>query len=241
MTDISIILGLVAFCSGVLKSGFAVGAGIFMTPVLAFVTGPKEAVALVAPIMLFTDMTALFQYWRKWSLKDVVALVVPCFLGAVAGVLLLDWFSPGTIRRAIGIIGLAFVITELFRVVFFKAAVTEKKTWSSVIGFAGGAASALANAGGVFLSPYLAGRLTRQNFVGTLIAVFLGLNITKVSMMTWLGLLNGDLWLKELSLIPLMVLGGFIGKWLNSRVDEKYFKRWIFAMIALACGRLIFF
>jgi len=38
-----------------------------------------------------------------------------------------------------------------------------------------------------------------------------------------------------------MFLGGLVGKWVNSRIQEKQFKRWIFGLIVVACIKLIFF
>ena len=60
-----------------MKSAFGIGAGIFLTPVLALVMDPKEAVMVVGIMMLLTDFTALYQYWGKWSKRDVWSLVPP--------------------------------------------------------------------------------------------------------------------------------------------------------------------
>jgi len=235
------ILILVAFIAGVLKSGFAIGAGIFLTPILALIMNPKEAVALVAPMMLFTDIVAIWQYWRKWNKHDIFYLAVPCLLGAVLGAFLLNWFTPEIAKRAIGVIGLLYIGSELYRIVLKKRSGTPNIVWSTAIGVLGGITSALANSGGVFISTYLADRLSKQYFIGTLVVVFLGLNITKVSMFTGLGILDKDLWLIDLSLIPLMFVGGLAGKWVNNRINEKQFKQWIFVLIAVACLKLLFF
>lgn len=234
------VLVLVAFTAGVLKSGFAIGAGIFLTPVLALIMGPKESVALVAPMMLFTDIVAIYQYWRKWNMHDIFYLALPCLVGAFLGALLLDWFTPEISKRAIGVIGLLYICSEVFRMVI-KRKSSQNLLWSSSIGVLGGITSALANSGGVFISTYLADRLSKQYFVGTLVVIFLGLNITKVSMFSFLGILNSQLWIIDLSLIPLMVLGGLAGKKLNNMIDEAQFKRWIFVLIAVACLKLLFF
>ncbi len=231
----------VAFFAGVLKSGFGIGAGIFLTPILALVTDPKEAVVLVAPMMLFTDTTATCQYWRQWNARDILFLAPPCYLGAAAGVLLLNWFTPEMARRAIGIIGLAYVGIEVLKIGFRARPSSQSLTGGISIGLVAGVASALSNSGGVFLSTYIAGRLKKEYFVGTLVAVFVGLNVTKVGMFTGLGLLHQRLWLIDLFLVPLMFLGGLVGKWLNSRIEESQFKRWIFVLIVGACIKLVFF
>lgn len=236
-----LITAIVAFLAGVIKSAFGIGAGIFLTPVLALVINPKEAVVLVAPMMLFTDITAIFQYWRRWSVKDVLLLTPACLIGAVAGALLLNWFTLQMAQRSIGAIGLLYVGTELLRKFVFPSSGTPGISKSTFIGIVGGVTSALANSGGVFISTYLTGRLSKQYFVGTLIAVFLSLNITKVSMFTGLGMLNKKLWLTALYLLPLMFIGSLAGKWLNTRIHEAQFARWVFVLIVGACIKLIFF
>ncbi len=230
----------VAFFAGVIKSGFGIGAGIFLTPILALVADPKEAVVLVAPMMLFTDAAATYQYWRQWSTRDIVFLAPPCYLGAAAGVFLLNWFTPEMARRAIGVIGLVYVGIEFLKIGFRAHPSSQSLTGGISIGLVAGIASALSNSGGVFLSTYIAGRLQKEYFVGTLVAVFVGLNATKVGMFTGLGLLHHRLWLIDLLLLPLMLVGGLVGKWLNNRIQENQFKRWIFALIVGACLKLIF-
>jgi len=240
MTLFSYVIIVVAFFAGVMKSGFGIGAGIFLTPILALVTDPREAVVLVAPMMLFTDGTAIYQYWRQWNGRDILSLAPPCLLGVTAGVFLLNWFTPEMARRAIRIIGLVYVGTEFLKIGFRIRSSSQGLTRSIFIGMVAGVASALSNSGGVFLSTYVAGRLKKERFVGTLVVIFLGLNIIKVGMFTGLGLLHQKLWIIDLSLLPLMFLGGLLGKWLNNRIQEDQFKRWIFVLIVGACLKLIF-
>jgi uncharacterized membrane protein YfcA len=235
------ILVVVAFAAGVLKSGFAVGAGIFLTPVLTLVMGPKESVALVASMMLFTDIIAIYQYWKQWNARDIFYLALPCIAGAVLGALLLNWFSPVMAKRAIGIIGIIYIASELFRI-FIQKTVSSPTAFRSIsIGVVGGITSSLANSGSVFISTYVAGRLSKEFFVGTLVVVFVGINLTKVIMFSVLGILQERLWLTALLLLPLIITGGMLGKWVNNRINEKQFKQWIFVLIGVACIKLLFF
>ncbi len=241
MSLLTIVLASIAFFAGLLKSAFGIGAGILLTPILALVIDPKEAVVVVAPMMLFTDMTAVYQYWRRWDMKDVITLTLPCLIGAVAGALLLKGFTPATARKAIGIIGLLYVGNELSRKFLFRSTRSGSLAKGAIIGIVGGATSALANSGGVFISTYFAGRLSKVYFVGTLVLVFLFLNIAKVGMFTAFGMLNSRLWTIEFYLLPLMFLGGLAGKWINDRIGEAQFAKWVFILIVGACLKLLFF
>jgi len=234
-----VILSVVAFLAGVLKSGFAVGAGIFLTPIITLIMGPKQAVAVVAVMMLCTDCLAIYQYWKQWNTRDIVYLAVPCVLGAVFGAMLLDWFSPLMAKRAIGIIGFIYIASELLKY-FRQKKVQPPTAFRSIsIGIIGGITASLANSGSIFISTYVAGRLSKQMFVGTLVVVFVGINITKVVMFSALGILQQKLWLISLSLLPFIIIGAMLGKWVNNRIDEKQFKQWIFLMIGIACLKLL--
>ena len=227
--------------AGVLKSGFAVGAGIFLTPILAIVLGPKESVAVVAVMMLLTDLVAIYQYWRQWNARDIFYLAIPCILGAVIGAVLLDWFSPTMAKKSIAVIGFIYIASEVSRIFKQKIVRSPTAARSIAIGIIGGITASLANSGSVFISTYVAGRLSKRMFVGTLVVVFVGINITKVIMFSALGILGEKLWLTSLALLPLIITGGILGKWVNSQIDETQFKKWIFVLIAVACFKLLFF
>jgi uncharacterized membrane protein YfcA len=235
------IIIITAFIAGVLKSGFAVGAGIFLTPLLALVMGPKEAVAMVAVMMLLTDFMAIYQYWKQWNLNDIFHLALPCIGGAVLGAFLLDWFSPTMAKRAIGIIGFVYIASEVFQIFKQKTVRPPTPIRSISIGIIGGITASLANSGSVFISTYVAGRLSKQMFVGTLVLVFVWINLTKVTMFSVLGILGKQLWLTSLALIPFIIIGSMLGKWVNNRINEKQFKQWIFILISVACLKLLFF
>jgi len=240
MSLLNVILAGVAFSGGVLKSGFGMG-GIFLTPLLALVTDPKEAVALVAPMMLFTDITALYQYHYRWDIKYIAALLPSCLIGAIAGAFLLNWFTTITVRRTIGIIALVYMGSELFRKILFRPSHTPNPLWGLITGIVSGVATSLANAGGVFLIAYLSKRLQKLHFMGTLVVIYFFFSVVKVVMFTGFGILTQQLWLTELYLIPFMFVGGLAGNWVNKRLPEIHFKRFVFVLIIGACIKLAFF
>jgi uncharacterized membrane protein YfcA len=60
-------------------------------------------------------------------------------------------------------------------------------------------------------------------------------------MFSALGILEERLWVTALLLLPLIITGGMLGKWVNNRINEKQFKQWIFVLIGVACLKLLFF
>src|ERR1700692_2652806 len=66
---------------GLSKGGFA-GAGQMATPMMALVMPPLEAAAIMLPIMIVQDATAMWVYRKDWSGR-LLAILIP---GAIVGV-----------------------------------------------------------------------------------------------------------------------------------------------------------
>ncbi len=76
---------VVSWIAGVAKVAFGIGAGVFLTPVLALVLPPKVAVALMAPMMVITDFVALRHHWGKWDSRHILVLLPTAVVGVVPG------------------------------------------------------------------------------------------------------------------------------------------------------------
>ena len=66
---------------GLSKGGFA-GVGQMATPMLALIMPPLEAAAIMLPIMIVQDASAVWVYRKDWSGR-ILAIVIP---GGIAGV-----------------------------------------------------------------------------------------------------------------------------------------------------------
>ena len=76
---------------GLSKGGFA-GIGQMATPLLALAMPPLEAAAIMLPIMILQDASAVWVYRKDWSGR-VLAIVIP---GAVIGIAVAWAASPRT-------------------------------------------------------------------------------------------------------------------------------------------------
>ena len=95
---------------GLSKGGFA-GVGQMATPMLALVMPPLEAAAIMLPIMIVQDATALWVYRKDWNGR-ILAIMMP---GAIVGIarrlaLLAAHISDAAVRVFIGGTTIAFVL-----------------------------------------------------------------------------------------------------------------------------------
>lgn len=227
--------------AGLVKVAFGVGAGAFLTPLLALILPPTVAVALMAPVMLLTDVQAVQHHWGKWSTRHVMVLLPTSVLGIAAGTLFLGWAPPYLIRKAIGAIALVFVVLQLRR---FRGGVAGPRipfpVWGGwIVGFIAGVSSAIAHAGGIVFSVYLlSAGLAKNAFVASVVALFVASSAIKIPLYWQIGILTAPVLLTGLALAPVMFLGGRIGARLNQRISVVQFT-WIVTLAVGGSGLLL--
>jgi len=240
------ITGILVLCFGALmigltKAGFGGGTGIVVTPLwitILYPEDPKKVIGLMLPLLLITDIFALFHYWGKWNRKNVMYLVPGAIIGIAIGMVILGKIPESYFKKTIGVLACLFAIITLLRSRIQKAeAKIHFKLWHGMIaGAATGLASTLAHIGGLISSMYLlTQRLSNQAFVGTTTALYFIINATKVPGYAKLGLFSKSGLILNLWLVPLIGIGVLLGIFLNKRVSNKWFSR-IILMIVLIAG-----
>jgi uncharacterized membrane protein YfcA len=83
-------------------------------------------------------------------------------------------------------------------------------------------------------------RLPKMDFVGTGAVFFLLLNLFKVPFMVNLGLINAESFAVNLWLVPVVLLGGWLGRKLVMRIDQRAFENIALALSLVAGLKLLF-
>ena len=78
---------------GIAKAGFAGGVGTLATPLVALTITVAEAAAILLPLLIFTDILALFYYRRDFDSKSMKVLVPGALIGILAGSLFFRSFT----------------------------------------------------------------------------------------------------------------------------------------------------
>ncbi|MHB0869487.1 MAG: sulfite exporter TauE/SafE family protein [Chloroflexota bacterium] len=241
MPDLSptslIIILLVSWAAGVAKVAFGIGAGVFLTPILALVLPPKVAVALMAPMMVITDVLALRHHWGKWHSRHILVLLPTAFVGIVVGTLFLTWAPTTLVRKAIGAIALLYVAIQIHRLrrPSGKPAL-PMPTWAGwIIGFFSGITTSVAHAGGIVMSIYLLSvGLTKEAFIASVVGAFSITDLVKISLYWQVGILTMSILLAGIALAPAMLLGGRMGIALNRGLSVQQFTTIVTVMVGAA-------
>jgi len=243
-------VGAAVIIQGISKSGFAGGAGILSLPLMMLVMPAGKVPAVMLPLLILCDMNAIYIHRRNVVWRKVLEIYLPAILGIVAGAWV--WWRIGKegitqyevpLKRFVGIIAVLFA----FYLVGKESAMAWVERYrpglktAFAAGIAGGFTSTIAHAAGPIVGLYLfAQGLGKTLFVGTVAWTFTLINLTKLPFYIGVGLIQRDVLLFGLMLVPLIPVGSYLGKWMHHRVSESLFNRVILVLTFIAGLQLVF-
>ena len=230
-----------AMCIGMSKAGLS-GTSTLNVVLMAKIFGAKASVGIVLPLLIIADFMGFLINRKGGSWRRIVPMVPPAIAGVVVGWLLLDAFDNAAARIVIGWIILALLGFNMVLNAKRKdlIALTEHKGFSWGMGFTAGVVTMLANAAGPVMTVYLlAQHLEKKEHLGVFTRFFLFINLFKVPFSADLGIINAKSLMTNLTLLPGVVLGVFLGWQILKRLPQRPFELVLFWMTAFAAVWLI--
>jgi uncharacterized membrane protein YfcA len=226
---------------GISKAGFA-GVGLFHVVIFAFLFGARDSTGVVLPMLLVGDLSAVraFRQHARWDYLR--KMLPPACIGIIIAAGFMDRLNDAIFKPLIGWIILVLSALQLARMQWpgWSDQLPHSRRFAWGMGLLAGGTTMLANAGGPTMGLYfLAVGLPKFEFVGTSAWFFLIINAFKVPFSIWLGLIHRSTLLLNLALVPAIVVGLFIGRWLTQHVPQRIFDRLVLAFAAVAALRLI--
>ncbi len=242
-------VGAAIVIQGISKSGFAGGAGILSLPLMMLVMPVPKVAATLLPLLILCDMNAIYHHWHNCVWRKVFEIYIPAIGGILAGAAVWWWVGregvqqfEGPIRRFVGVIAVLFALYIVGKEAAMQWVERVKPGPRAAIlaGLAGGFTSTIAHAAGPIVNLYLfAQDLGKTLFVGTVAWTFTLINLTKLPFYISVGLIQRDVLLFDLTLVWLVPIGSFLGKWMHHRVSESLFNRVILVLTFLAGMQLV--
>lgn len=229
-----LVSGVAILITGITKSGLGGAMGGLAVPLMTMWISPRDAAAVMLPILILTDFMGIRAWRGKASMADLRLLVPAAVLGIVLGTLAFGVMSDRLVKGTIGFIAVASSLDRLLRHGGKPGAAGQAPAprWARLAGVASGVTSTLAHAGGPPMVAYLLGRgLPRQTFVATTAYYFAIINLAKLPFYLGLGLFTRENLLTALLLSPLVPVGVWLGVRVLRRVPERPF--YLFATSAL--------
>ena len=235
---ISVVPAIILY--GIAKSGLGGSISLISVPLMTVVMPLQQALAIILPILIFSDMIAVYRFRKEFNLK-ILKLIVPfAAVGIIIGSLTFSYFSENLLKFIVGIMGFLFAghyfLFKKEKTVPAKQNYLKGAICSSISGFS----SFCVHSGGTPTSLYLLPlRLKKEIYVGTRVIFFCFVNLLKLPLYIYLSMVNFDTLYQSITLFPLAVIGIFIGYKLLKIIKENLFYNIIYALILASSTKLI--
>jgi uncharacterized protein len=234
-----LVAALAALLVGLSKGGLS-NMGVLGTPVLALVISPVQAAALLLPIFVVSDMFGLWAYRREFDKRNLIILLPAAMLGITIGWATYSLVSDRVVGFMIGAIGVLFCLNAWRvrnqTVQPKKADVPRGVFWGTVMGFS----SFVSHSGGPPYQVYvLPQQLSKTVFAGTTTIAFAIVNAVKLLPYWSLGQLSAANLKVAAMLMPIAIVGTFIGVRLVRVLPQKTYFVFVQVMLFVVSIKLI--
>jgi len=236
---------------GVSKTGVP-GAGILVVPLLARIFGGRLSVGTMLPMLIFADCFAVAYYRRHAQWDKLWGLFPSVIVGMIAGAALLQFLGKQPAQKdflniLIGALVLLMVAVHLLRQKFGDR--ISLRSWAAMagVGSLAGFSTTVSNAAGPVMGVYMTSlEMPKQQFMGTTAWYFFIMNMLKFPIMVGLSIANpsnpimsGSSLTFDLMMVPMILLGVFLGKWMLPRISQHAFDSVVLCLAAIAAVNLI--
>lgn len=243
---------LAAAFVGVSKTGLP-GAGVVVVPLMAAVFAGRLSPGALLPMLIVGDLFAVAWYRRHTQWPLLVGLV-PWVLGGIAVGTWALWTmgqSPElarTVERTIAVLVLAMIGVHLARKRLGERFQPTSALGRVVTGSLAGFSTTVSNAAGPLTNMYLASaKIPKEQFMGTAAWFYLTFNLVKVPVFVGLTVLQphapmitDETLLFNLCMVPAIVCGVFVGRWLLHRIAQDFFEGTVILLAGVTCLYLLF-
>tara|TARA_A100001015_G_C14918044_1_gene683152 strand:- start:183 stop:926 length:744 start_codon:yes stop_codon:yes gene_type:complete len=235
---ISVVPAIILY--GIAKSGLGGSISLISVPLMTIVMPLQQALAIILPILIFSDLIAVYRFRREFDFS-ILKLIVPfAAIGIIIGSFTFNNFSEDLLKLIVGIMG--FLFAGHYFLFKKEKTVPAKKNFlkGAICLTIAGFSSFCVHAGGTPTSLYLLPlRLKKEIYVGTRIVFFACVNLIKLPLYVYLSMMNFDTLYQSIFLLPLAVIGIFIGYRLLKIIEEDLFYNILYALIFVSSTKLI--
>jgi uncharacterized membrane protein YfcA len=226
---------------GIAKSGLGGSIALISIPLMTVVMPLTEALAIILPILILSDFTAVYKFRKEFDL-DTLKLIVPfAAVGIFIGSITFSYFSEDLLKFIVGLMGFLFsshyFLFKKNKIIPTKKSFLKGSISSTIAGFT----SFCVHAGGTPTSIYLLPlRLKKEIYVGTRVIFFTFVNLIKFPFYVHLSMVTLESFKQSLMLFPLSVVGILIGYQILKYVEESLFYNIIYILILITSSRLVY-
>jgi uncharacterized membrane protein YfcA len=237
-----LLVALAALIVGASKTGLPGGVTLAVA-LFAQVFPARESTGALLPVLICADVLAVSLLRKPPDWRLLLRLFPWTALGVLLGWGLLGRIDNAGLRLLIGVLIVGMTLYQLAqRLRGSSAPLTSGASvlFTASMGTAAGVTTMIANAAGPFMAFYLlAMRMGKLEFVVVNAWFFLAVNSFKVPFAANLGLITWDSLRFNLLLVPLVLLGGLLGRWMLRRIHQRAFELLVLLLALVGGLRLL--
>lgn len=205
--------------TGISKSGFAGGAGVVAVPLLSLVMPVQHAAVLLLPILIAMDAKTVYLNRASIDFQVIRPIVIASLFGiAIAGIAMAV-ISSSILQVVLALFCIAFAIWHRLIPMLGKMPGAEY-LWGSVSGLS----STLLHAGGPPITIYFLSKgISKKVWIAQAAIFFSFMNLVKVIPYQLNGLWDLHYFMVSLILIPVALVGVYIGHRIQAFISEDAF------------------
>lgn len=236
-----ILLAACAMLVGMSKVGVP-GVSMLVVPTLAIIFGGKASTGILLPMLMMADIFGVSYYHRHAEWKYLWKLLPWAFIGIGIALWVGEVVDDNWFKNIMAIL-VFFCIALLLWKDRQKGTQLFPDSWwfAAVMGILGGFATMIGNvAGPIFAIYLLAMHLPKNSFIGTGAWFFLIINFSKfpLHILVW-KTINIDTLSLNLTMLPAIALGAFIGVKLVKQISDKLYRTAVIIVTALSAFLLL--
>jgi len=225
-----LVVAAAALLVGISKTSIG-GLGMVAVALVALVIPTKDSTGVVLLMLLTGDLVAIWLYRRTVDWGLIGRLMLPVAVGIAIGAVFLTLVDDLVLRRTIGILLLVLVVIGFWR----DRLPTDGPVMAAGYGGLAGFTTMVANAGGAPMSLYLlAAKYDKWRFLGTGAWFFFTVNAIKLPISVGLGIIRVDTVALWASVVPVVLVGTWLGRVVIKRVDQRLFETLVTVSVALS-------
>ncbi len=210
--------------------------GMLSVPILSLFMSPINALVMLLPIYIISDMVGLWLYRKNFSAINLKILIPAGLGGVLVGWLTASLVSDAAVKMMVGLMGVGFVLNAWIKRKNEQAASPASWGRGSLWGMVAGFASFISHAGGppfqVYLLPQ---KLPKIVFAGTSTLFFTAINLVKLAPYHQLRPYDTEQMMGAVVLIPFALIGTVVGAYLTRKIaDEWFFKAVQIGLLAIS-------
>ena len=213
------------------------GASIVSVPIVAHILPLTMVVPMMTAVDCVAVTTATLRQWRHVDWREFRRLLLPISIGIAIGLTLLIRLPRGAALLALGVFVAGYAAITLSGAREWRSI---RPIWAVPLGIFGGAFSALFGTGGPVYMVYLSSRIADKSVLRATSTMVITLSVAIRAMafvFSGMFLQQGLPALVGL-LLPLMLVGYWLGSRLHARLSVVAVRRWI-ARLLLGNGVLL--